>query len=91
MFFSLEPYIQATFAVVIFYSDGLLSPKLPVSPFSSSERKRSTWRFFLICAQLPLELQMVLCHRMYGSPKDVIPAGESESAFRELARAVTRS
>jgi len=42
-------------------------------------------RFFRIAAQLPLELQMVLCHRMVGSGKDVVPGKDSEVAFKCLA------
>jgi len=42
-------------------------------------------RFFLIARQLPLELQMVLCFRLVGSAKEIIPGKESEAAFKSLA------
>jgi len=43
-------------------------------------------RFFSITAQLPLELQMLLCYRLVGSPKEIIPGKQSEVAFKSLAR-----
>jgi len=43
-------------------------------------------RFISIAAQLPLELQMVLCLRQMGSDKEIIPGKESEVAFKELAK-----
>jgi len=43
-------------------------------------------RFFRIAAQLPLELQMVLCFRQVSSGKEIIPGNDSEVAFRSLAR-----
>ena len=43
-------------------------------------------RFFRIISRLPMELQMALCHRVYGSPKNNIPSKNSEPAFRDLAR-----
>ena len=46
-------------------------------------------RFLKIAASLPLDLQMVLCNRMYGSPKDIVLASDSEPGFRWLAKKVT--
>ena len=43
-------------------------------------------RFFAIASQLPLELQMVLCHRAFGSRKDLILIKHSEPAFKKLTR-----
>ena len=42
-------------------------------------------RFFCMAALLPMELQMVLCHRVYGSSKPHILSKSSEVAFRALA------
>ena len=42
-------------------------------------------RFFRIAIQLPLELQMVLCHRLMGSTKEIISGKDSEAAFKCLA------
>lgn len=74
-----EVYIQRTFALVVFFSDGYL--QLPTVAVTSQ-----IGRFFAICSQLPLDLQMVLCSRMFGSGKDVILSRDSEAGFRWLAR-----
>jgi len=66
------------FALVVFVSDGLLQIK-ETTPSPAA-------RYFSIASQLPLELQMVLCFRLLGSPKEIIPVRESEAAFKKLAR-----
>ena len=66
------------FALVVFVSDGLLQVN-DTTPTPAA-------RFFSTAAQLPLELQMVLCFRLVGSDKEIIPGKESEVAFKELAR-----
>ena len=66
------------FALVVFVSDGLLE----INDTTSSPAAR----FFKIARRLPLELQMVLCFRQVGSPKEIIPGKESEVAFKSLAR-----
>jgi len=66
------------FALVVFVSDGLLQ----VNDTTASPAAR----FFSIVAQLPLELQMVLCFRLVGSAKEIIPGKETEVAFKSLAR-----
>jgi len=68
------------FALVVFVSDGLLGCK---ADRVKSPARRT--RFFRIATQLPLELQMVLCHRLVGSGKMVIPGKDTEVAFRDLA------
>ena len=67
------------FALVVFVSDGLLQIKDTTTPSPAA-------RFFSIAAQLPLELQMVLCYRVVESAKEIIPGQESEVAFKELAK-----
>ena len=66
------------FALVVFVSDGLLQIN-DTTPSPAA-------RVFSIAAQLPLELQMVLCYRVANSPKEIIPGKESEEAFKELAK-----
>ena len=66
------------FALVVFVSDGLLQIKDTTITTPAA-------RYFSIAAQLPLELQMVLCHRQVGSAKEIIPGKDSEAAFKELA------
>jgi len=63
------------FALMVFVSDGLLAIR--------GEDKAV--RFFAIATQLPLELQMELCHRLVGSCKEFVPVGNSEMAFKRLA------
>jgi len=67
------------FALVVFVSDGLLQIKDTNTPSPAA-------RYFSIAAQLPLELQMVLCFRQVGSAKEIIPGKESEMTFKDLAR-----
>jgi len=66
------------FAMVVFVSDGLLQINDTAPSLAA--------RFFNIVRRLPLELQMMLCHRVVGSPKEIIPGKESEEAFKNLAR-----
>ena len=72
----LDDLAAEMFALVVFVSDGLLQ----VDDTTPSPR------FFSIASQLPLELQMVLCHRVVGSAKEIISGKDSEMAFKELAR-----
>jgi len=65
------------FALAVFVSDGLLHIN-DTTPSPAA-------RFFSIAAQLPMELQMVLCYRVVGSPKEIIPGKDSEAAFKSLA------
>jgi len=76
----LDELAAEMFAVVVFVSDGLLQIK-DSTPTPAA-------RFFNIAAQLPLELQMVLCFRLAGSAKEIILGKESEVAFKELARSL---
>jgi len=74
----LDALAAKMFALVVFVSDGLLQINDTTPPPAA--------RFFKIAAQLPLELQMVLCFRQIGSAKEMISGRESEVAFKELAR-----
>jgi len=66
------------FAKVVFVSDGLLQ--------ITDRTPTPAARFFKIASRLPLELQMVLCSRVAGSPREIVSALDGESAFRDLAR-----
>jgi len=66
------------FALVVFVSDGLLQVQ-------DTKITTPAARFFSIAAQLPLELQVVLCHRQLGSGKEIISGKESEVSFKSLA------
>ena len=69
------------FSLVVFVLDELLQAKKRVNTTPSPAA-----RFFSIAAQLPLELQMMLCFRLVGSGKEIIPGKDSEVAFKELAK-----
>ena len=75
----LDDLAAEMFALVVFVSDGLLQVNDTNTPSPAA-------RFFSIAAQLPLELQIVLCFRQVGSAKEIILGKESEVAFKELAR-----
>jgi hypothetical protein len=66
-------------AQVVFLSDGLLQMGPPV--FS-----RSAARFFEIAKRLPFELQMILCYRVAGARRTLIPEEKREAGFRSLAK-----
>ena len=74
-----DDLVAEMFALVVFVSDGILQINDTTTPSPAT-------RYFSIAAQLPLELQMVLCHRVVGSDKEIIPGKDSEVAFKELAR-----
>jgi ankyrin repeat protein len=65
------------FSWIIFLCDGLLEIKEDDSKVS---------RFFKIARELPMDLQMVLCHRAIGSAFENIPADVREKGFMELAK-----
>jgi len=73
------------FALVIFVSDGLLEIRRKISRKTCLPNRA---RVFAIATRLPIELQMVLCYRMVGSAREIIPFKESELAFRELAKRI---
>ena len=76
-----EYFIANFFALLVFFSDHFLRLSSSIHP--------DTERFFKICTQLPLEVQMVLCNRMYGSARDVVFSRFSEKGFLWLSRAST--
>lgn len=84
--------IAELFAVVVFVSDGLLTFKADsrdnnkVDNNSDSKiTTAATVSFFRITSQLPIELQMLLCHLVFDSDLNNIKCCESELGFRWLA------
>ena len=67
------------FALMVFVSDELLQVNDATTPSPAA-------RFFSIARKLPLELKMILCLRVVGSVKELIPTMEREAAFKELAK-----
>ena len=74
-----DPFIGDLFALVVFLCDELLT----VSPKSPSLKAA---RFFRIALFLPMELQMLMCNRVFGSGKDHVLTKHSEPAFKGLGR-----
>jgi len=64
------------FGLVVLHCDGYLRfhPECP----------DKVARFLSITAQLPMELQMVVCNRAFGSMRTMIPKKDSDAAFRVL-------
>jgi hypothetical protein len=66
------------YALVVFLCDGLLH----IQPGQETSQPA---RFLAIAFRLPMELQAVLCHRVFGSPEHTIVSADAEIAFRHLA------
>ena len=77
-----EAMIAGLFALVIFFCDGLLQ-------LDQEWQDSTAARFFSIASKLPMELQMVLCHRVFGSMKQNILQRDSEAAFKSVAGVLT--
>jgi hypothetical protein len=71
------------FALTVFLCDDFMRLKEPST--ASSPDATGAFRFFKIAKKLPMELQMVLCHRVFGSSKENIKSKDSEPAFKRLA------
>ena len=79
------------YALTVFLCDGLLQLKpaqalVPSGPAAAPTAAAT--RFFAMVSKLPMELQMILCHRVVGSKKQNIPHNDSEIAFQGLARSL---
>ena len=66
------------FALMIFHCDSFLKVADGV------EETHKVARFFRVCEQLPIELQMVLANRLHGIGGDLIACELRERAFREV-------
>ena len=78
-----DPFIGEVLALVVFLCDDLLATAKPSTTDASAASGAA--RFFQIAVQLPMELQMVLCNRKFGSGKDHVLTKHSEPAFKKLA------
>jgi hypothetical protein len=83
-----EPLIAEIFALVVFLSDGfvILKDDHLTDGHNATTQVR---RFFKVAEVLPLDLQMVLCNRLFSSPKDIVLTKYSETAFKKLAKTST--
>jgi hypothetical protein len=77
----------ALFAMTIFLCDDFLRLREPITASSlSADTAAGASRLFNIAKKLPMELQMVLCYRVFGSGKENIKSKDSEPAFKHLAQ-----
>ena len=75
----LDALAAEIFALTVFLCDDLLQLKSASHPAAAT-------RFFAMTKRLPMELQMLICHRAVGSTKQNILRKDSEVAFKSLAR-----
>ena len=67
------------FAQVVFLCDEYVRAK-------AESGDNDAARFFTIASKLPMELQMVLCNRLFGLARDVVLLKFSEPAFKFYAK-----
>ena len=79
----LDGLAAEVFALIVFLCDDLLELK---PALASATSKPTAFRFFAIMKRVPMELQMILCHRVVESAKDSVLSKDSEAAFKVLAR-----
>ena len=77
----LDELAVEVFALTVFLCDELV--QLEAAPTTNS----AAGRFFTLACKLPLELQMMLCHRAVGSMKENIHK-DSEAAFKSLTKSL---
>jgi len=78
-----ETLAAEVFAVLVLLSDGFLAHR---ENTRFTEAERLARRFLVIGEQLPLELQMVLCNRMFGLASSIQLSMNTEPAFRLVVR-----
>ena len=77
--------------MIIFLSDDfLVIKKTPVNADEGNDDPNKLKRFFNITRVLPIELQMVVCNRLFGSARDLIRAVRSEAAFKRMDQRITQ-
>jgi len=84
-----EELAAELFALTVFLCDDLLCLKTPTKVTTATATAAS--RFFDVVKRLPMELQMVLCRRVFRSAKDSVLSKDSEVAFKSLAKILTNS
>jgi len=81
----LDVIVADLYALIIFWCDGLLAFSGRRPTISLGRQDIRVRRFFGMSKRLPIDLQMLLCHRIYGSPAQNVLTRDSEPAFRRLA------
>ena len=82
-----DPFISDLFALVIFLCEELLTVRAEDSALSFHKAAR----FFQIAQALPMELQMMLCNRVFGAGKNNVLTQHSEPAFKKLGKLLALS
>jgi hypothetical protein len=93
----IERYAGIAFALVVFACDDYLALKTINTLTSTAtagattgggagESELSMHKYLSIVMKLPLDLQMVLCNRTFGSGKDIISREKREMGFKKVAR-----
>jgi len=77
-----DRWVGELFALVIFLADHFLKIVPPTSTAVEAHQ-----RFLGMIVRLPIELQMVVCNRVFGSPSDLVLTKHSEPNFKLLAAA----
>lgn len=74
------------FALMVYVCDDYLALKSQDEFAEKRDRQAAAARFFGMASQLPMDLQMVLCNRAFGSAKALILTKNSEPAFLNLSK-----
>ena len=78
--------------MTVFLCDDLLQIKpVLITTTTAEPDTTATVRFFDVISKLPMEFQMILCHRAAGSMKQNILRNGSEAAFKSLASALIKT
>jgi len=84
----LDELAAEVFGLVVFLCDDILYLNPASNPAATHNPAAfgAATRFFAMASKLPMELQMMVCHRAVGSMKQNILRKDSEVAFKSLAR-----
>lgn len=66
---------------MVFLSDGFLK-----IPEDQADEMNGALKFFSLSVRLPMDLQMVLCNRVFGLGTSIVKALDSEEGFRKFAK-----
>ena len=73
-----NPDISKLFATVVYLCDDY------VRLTNDTDAPPNNITFFSITRRVPMEIQMLICRRRYGSSRDIISSRDSDAAFDEL-------
>lgn len=85
LFLLVELRAGELFALAVYLSDGHLEIQQSQDDINEEKRAKAK-RFFSLTTQLPMDLQMVLCNRVFGFQDLFIKISTSEKGFRKFAK-----